>query len=96
MNTTPIKIIALSEAKNRLGKLLTEIKRKDERYTITRRGKEIAVVLGIDDFEDLMEQTDIVFQETLRKARAEYETEDVVGLDRLHKTHQKANGLEKN
>lgn len=59
-------------ARNQLGSLLREVGRKKIRFIITKGGKPTAVLLGIEDFDDMLEELDPEFQGSLKAAAKEY------------------------
>jgi len=48
-----MKTLPLTEAKAQLSRLLADVERRDERVTITRHGRPVAVVLSQSDLEGL-------------------------------------------
>ena len=55
-----INMVSLKELRPDLPKVIERIDGKLDRYVITRRGKPVAVMLGVDDYESLMETLDIL------------------------------------
>ena len=52
--------VSLKELRPELPKVIDRIDHKMDRYIVTRRGKPVAVMLGVDDYESLMETLDIL------------------------------------
>ncbi len=67
-------------ARTQLGSLLKEIGRTKARYVITKSGKPAAVLLGVEDFDDIVEELDPAFQKSLRVAAKEYEAGKAITL----------------
>ena len=55
-----VQTLTLKELRPELPKVVQRIDRKLDRYVITRRGKPVMVMMGIDDYEALMETLDIL------------------------------------
>lgn len=74
--------VPLSEAKNRLSELVDSVDRTHDRVTITRNGRETALLLSVRDYESLVATLELAMdptaQERLRQARAEVAAGDVV------------------
>ena len=69
--TKPVTIPA-AIARTQLGSLLRQVVEKKSRFVISKGGKPTAVLLGIDDFDDIFEELDSVFQKSLKSAAKEY------------------------
>ena len=67
-------------ARTQLGSLLKRIANHKTRFVITRSGKPAAVLLGVDDFDDIVEELDPVFQKSLKVAAAEYRAGQAITL----------------
>jgi prevent-host-death family protein len=65
---------------NRLGSVLRELKRKRVPFLITENGEPSAVLLGVRDFDDIVEELDPEFRKSLKSAAAEYRTGQVIPL----------------
>jgi antitoxin YefM len=80
-----METISLVDAKARLSAVLDDVESTHERYTITRNGKPVAVIIAVDDMEGLMETLDILSTpgalEEIRAAEAE--PAEVVDPDEL-------------
>lgn len=79
--------VTLSEAKTNLPRLLAEITRLGERFTITRSGRPAGVLISIDEYEGLLETLEILADEELaaavRSGLAEIEQDDTVSHEEL-------------
>jgi prevent-host-death family protein len=81
-NATSITIPS-TLARIQTGSLLNQIADRSARFVITRSGKPAAVLLGVDDFDDLVEKLDPVFQKSLMVAAAEYNAGQAIALGDL-------------
>ncbi len=52
--------ISLKDLRPQLPKVVERIDGKLDRFVVTKRGKPVAVILGIDDYESLIETLDIL------------------------------------
>ena len=86
------KSVPAFEAKTHFGQLLDEVDRKGIRFLVKRRGKPVAVIVGVEEFEDILEiageKADKTFQASLLLAKKEYELGETISLADLHKIHQ--------
>ncbi len=55
-----ISTVSLKELRPELPRVIDRVDRKLDRFVITKRGKPVAVLLGADDYESLMETLDIL------------------------------------
>jgi len=67
-------------ARTQLGSLLRQAARQKARFVITKSGKPTAVLLGVKDFDDMLEELDPVFQKSLRAAAREYRAGKAISL----------------
>jgi antitoxin YefM len=78
-----MKTVPLAEAKAKLSRLIDEIDTRDEEVTITRNGKEAAVMISPDQFagwkETLAIQSDPALMEEIRRG--------IARLRRAQKSH---------
>ena len=78
---TPMSMtIPAAIARTQLGSLLKQISAKKARFVITKGGKPTAVLLGIDDYDDIVEELDPTFQKSLKLGAKEYEAGEAVTL----------------
>ena len=54
------KSVTLKALRPRLPKIIDEIDSKMDRFVITKRGKPVALMISIDDYESLLETLDIL------------------------------------
>jgi len=67
-------------ARTQFGSLLKQVMEKKARFLITRSGKPSAVLLGITDFDDILEELDPEFQKSLKLAAKEYQAGKAISL----------------
>ena len=67
-------------ARTQLGSLLKQVAKKKARFVITKNGKPSAVLLGIEDFDDMVEELDSEFQKSLKIAAKEYRAGKAISL----------------
>ena len=86
------KIISATEASNNFGSVIDEAAQGKSYFVITRMGKAKAVVLGVEQYRELMEELEIIqeqddedFQGALSEARRDIELGRTVTLDELDK-----------
>lgn len=61
MSSQPIpKIISATNASNHFGRMIDEVAKGDHYFVVTRMGSPRAVVLGVDQYRDLLEQLETV------------------------------------
>ncbi len=84
-----MKTLPLTDAKNRLSRIVDEVTERDERVMITRNGHPAAVVISPDEFEswqatiDILSDPDLMAQlqrskKAMRRAKT-YTIEDLFG-----------------
>jgi len=67
-------------ARTQLGSLLERVANRKARFVVTRSGKPTAVLLGIADFDDMLEELDPEFQKSLKAAAKEYRAGKAISL----------------
>ena len=84
------KVISATNASNNFGSLIDEAARGRSYFVITRMGKAKAVVLGVQQYQDLMEALEITqeqenpgIQKALKEAGEDYELGRTMSLDEL-------------
>lgn len=79
--------VPLSEAKNRLSELIDNVQRTHERVSITKNGRETAMLIATQDFEALEATLELLMdpaaQERVRLSEQEIAAGDVVTGDEL-------------
>jgi prevent-host-death family protein len=86
------KIISATEASNNFGNLVDEAAQGKSYFVITRMGKAKAVVLGVDQYRDMLEELEIVeeqenpeIQKMLKAALEDVELGRTMSLEELDK-----------
>ena len=77
---TSITSVPAYIARTQLGSLLRQVGERKARFLITKSGKPTAVLLSATDFDDILEELDPEFQESLRAAAKEYRTGKALSL----------------
>ena len=72
--TTP-----LTDARNRLSEIVDEVTTTGSELTITKHGRPVAVVIGYDDYESLIETLNILSDPEAMTALAEAENDLTAG-----------------
>lgn len=78
-------IISSTELRSQLADMLKLATRKDY-FLIQKRGKITSAVVDIDLFEDLLALSDHTYLKTIRDARAEYQSGQVITHEELFGT----------
>lgn len=65
------KSMSLSQAEIHLAKMLSDVEKHRGVVTITRSGKPVAVLLSVEDYEGLLETSEILADEELSEAVGE-------------------------
>jgi len=77
---TSITAVPAYIARTQLGSLLREVVQRKARFLITKSGKPTAVLLSATDFDDILEELDPEFQQSLTAAAKEYRAGKAVSL----------------
>ena len=65
-----VNTMSMKELRPELPNVIDQIDSKLDRFVITKRGKPVAVMMSIDDYESLMETLDILADpETMKRIR---------------------------
>jgi prevent-host-death family protein len=62
-----VNTITLKELRPGLPQVIERIDARFDRYIVTRRGKPVCVMLGVDDYESMLETMDILADPALVK-----------------------------
>lgn len=71
--------LSLTEARSRLSEIVDEVSSSGSTIEISRHGRPVAVVLGYEGYESLVETLNILTDETTMDAIAEAERDIAVG-----------------
>ncbi len=67
-----MNVVAVSDARNRLAEVIEESRRSGEPVSVTRRGRRVAVIVGSEDFDRLLDSAnDAEDRRELEAARAD-------------------------
>lgn len=79
--------LSLAEARAKLSKLVESAVTTHERFEVTRNGDRVAVLLGADDYDSLLETLDILSNPdevaAIRAGLAELEAAEVYSADEI-------------
>jgi prevent-host-death family protein len=86
------KVISATEASNHFGNLVDEAAQGKSYFVITRMGKAKAVVLGVEQYRDMLEELEIIqeqedseIQKALKEAVEDVELGRILSLEELDK-----------
>lgn len=83
------KILPVTKVKKELLSHVKNMEKRSESIAITRNGHAVAVLLGLDDYEGLLETIEIMSDKkllaTLRKSRKEAETGKLIPHEKVWK-----------
>src|SRR2546429_1577247 len=86
------KFINAFTARTHLGRLIKQVSEKGETYVLTKKGKPKVVILGVDEYEDLVEilaeERDKEFQRALRESAAQIKRGEVSSMAALRAIYE--------
>ncbi len=77
---TSITAVPAYIARTQLGSLLKQVDQRKARFLITKSGKPTAVLLSATEFDDMLEELNPEFQQSLTTAAKEYRAGKAVSL----------------
>ncbi|OHA16677.1 MAG: hypothetical protein A3G52_03045 [Candidatus Taylorbacteria bacterium RIFCSPLOWO2_12_FULL_43_20] len=81
--------ISISEARKKIFDIAEEVQKPNNYYTFTEKGRPKAVLMSASDFEDIMEDMEILgdpeFMDKIKKAEDEFKRGEYVTLEKLKK-----------
>jgi len=81
------KVVSAFKARQNLGQILDEARYQGSRFLVERAGKPMAVVVGIEEWENILETlaelNDPEYLDSIREARREIELGQTLTLDEL-------------
>ena len=84
-----VKNVTLKMLRPRLPKIIDEIDTKMDRFVITKRGKPVALMMSIDDYESLLETLDVLsdkgIMKRIKKAESEISKGSVKSLEAIER-----------
>lgn len=75
-----ITSIPVSSIRVQMGSILKKLAKTKTRFIITKSGRPSAVLLSVSDFDDILEELDPEFQNSLILADKEYQRDDSISL----------------
>ena len=83
------KSITLKSLRPKLPKVVKEIDSKMDRFIITKRGRPVALMMSMDDYESLLESIDILsdsrLMKKIKKAEEDVKKGNLKPLERIEK-----------
>jgi len=83
------KSVTLKALRPRLPQIIDEIDSKMDRFVITKRGKPVALMISVDDYESLLETLDVLSNthlvKNIRAAEADMEGGRIKTLEKIEK-----------
>ena len=87
MKSKAPKFINAFTARTHLGRLITQVSEKGETYVLTKKGKPKIVLVGVDEYEDLLEilaeERDRNFRKALKESAAQVKRGEVSSVAAL-------------
>ena len=82
-----VNTVTLKELRPGLPEIINEIDRKLDRYIVTKRGKPVAIMMSMDDYEGLLETIEILSDKAavkrIKKAKQEIAAGKTLSLEDL-------------
>lgn len=83
------KSVTLKALRPKLPRIIEDIDSRMDRFIITKRGKPVALMMSVDDYESLLETLDILsdkhLMKRIKKAEEEIGKGNVAALDKIEK-----------
>lgn len=83
------KSVTLKTLRPSLPKIIDEIDSKMDRFIVTKRGRPVALIMSIDDYESIIETLDILsdsgLMKRIKQAQADIKNGNVKTLDKVEK-----------
>ena len=88
-----VNMISLKELRPGLPGVIRDIDTKLDRYIVTKRGKPVAIILSVDDYEGILETIEILSDKDtvkrIKQAKREIKSGKTISLEALrHKIEQ--------
>ena len=81
--------ISLKKLRPKLPKVIEEIDSKMDRFIITKRGKSVALMMSIEDYESLLETLDVLsntgLMKDIKQAEKDIKKGNIKALDDIEK-----------
>ena len=83
------KSVTLKALRPKLPKIIDDIDSRMDRFIITKRGKPVAIMISVDDYESILETLDVLsnthLMKKIKKAEAQVRNGRVKMLDQIEK-----------
>ncbi len=83
----PPTLVNAFTARTHMGRLITQVAEKGETYVLTKKGKPKVVLIGVEEYEELLEilaeQDDREFQKALKESAAQIKRGEVSSIASL-------------
>jgi len=83
------KNVTLKALRPRLPKIIDDIDSKMDRFIVTRRGKPVALMMSVEDYESLLETLSVLSDKSLmkkiRKAEEDVRRGNINSLEKIEK-----------
>lgn len=81
--------VTLKSLRPRLPRIVEEIDSKMDRFIITKRGRPVALMISIEDYESMLETLDILsntkLMKKIKRAEADIKKGNLKALDRIER-----------
>ena len=81
--------VTLKNLRPKLPRIIDEVDSKMDRFIVTKRGRPVALIISVDDYESLLETLDVLsdagLMKKIKKAEAEVRKGNVKALDEIEK-----------
>lgn len=89
-----VNTITLKELRPELPEVIKDIDNKLDRYIITKRGKPVAIMISVDDYEGFLETVEILSDKEavrrIKKAKREIKKGETISLEELKRKIENA------
>ena len=83
------KNVSLKNLRPRLPEIMADVDSKMDRFIITKRGRPVALLMAIDDYESILETLDILsdshLMKRIKKAKADIRAGRVMSLEAIER-----------
>lgn len=89
-----VNTITLKKLRPELPKVIHDIDSKLDRFIVTKRGKPVAIMMSVDDYEGLLETIEILSDketvQRIKRAKQQIKSGKVVSIEELRRRIEKA------
>ncbi len=94
MTQPTIRLIPATQAKTRFGELIREVATKGTRFIVQNRGVPQAVIISLDEYEDILETeaelSDPAYLASIAESRRQYELGEVGSMADIYTSLERA------